>query len=328
MPHIPLTVNRIAATRRLAAFGLLLFASAWASAAPATIALPGERAYPESLSSTRDGTLYVGNIAEGGVLRIKPKGTPEVWIKPGALDSASTLGILADEPSNTLWVCSDDLSGAGVKVAGAKGGSALLGFDLKTGAGKIRADFPGTHNFCNDIAIDAAGAAYVTNSNAPQILRLPAGGKQLEVWFEDASLQPAPHGTGLDGIAFGSDGNLYVNRYDAADLYRIDVKDGKAGKLTTLQASQKLVLADAMRPLGPNVFLLIEGGGRLDTMTVKGDAASIATLKGGFDTPTGVTAVAGTAWVSEGQLEYLFEPAKHDQKPRVPFQLFAVALPK
>jgi hypothetical protein len=46
------------------------------------------------------------------------------------------------------------------------------------------------------------------------------------------------------------------------------------------------------------------------------------------DTPTGVTAVAGTAWVSEGQLEYLFDPAKHDQKPHVPFQLFAVALPK
>jgi hypothetical protein len=105
------------------------------------------------------------------------------------------------------------------------------------------------------------------------------------------------------------------------------VKDGKAGKLTKLLGSRKLVLADGMRPLGPNVFLLIEGGGRLDTMTVKGDSASITTLKGGYDTPTGVTAVAGTAWVSEGQLEYL-DPAKHDQKPHVPFRLYAVALPR
>jgi hypothetical protein len=227
-----------------------------------------------------------------------------------------------------LWACSDDLSSTGIKVAGAKSGSAVIGFDLKTGAGKIRAEFAGNHNFCNDIAIDAVGSAYVTNSDAPQILRLAAGGKQLDVWFQDASLQPAPDGTGLDGIAFGSDGNLYFNRYDAADLYRIDVKDGKAGKLTKLKASQKLVLADAMRPLGRNVFLLIEGGGRLDTMTIKGDSASITMLKDGYDTPTGVTAIAGTAWVSEGQLEYLFDPAKHDQKPHVPFRLFAVPLPK
>ena len=99
------------------------------------------------------------------------------------------------------------------------------------------------------------------------------------------------------------------------------MKDGKAGKLTKLQASRKLVLADAMRPHGPNTFLLIEGGGRLDTMIVKGDSASISTLKDGYDTPTGVTAVAGTAWVSEGQLEYLFDPAKHDQKPHVPLEI-------
>lgn len=111
-------------------------------------------------------------------------------------------------------------------------------------------------------------------------------------------------------------------------MYRIDVKDGRAAKLTRLQASRKLVLADAMRPLRPNVFLLIEGGGRLDTMTVKGDSATIITLEDGYDTPTGVTAVAGTPWVSEGQLEYLFDPAKHDQRPHVPFRLFAVALPK
>jgi len=317
MPQIP-----------AAALSLMVFASPWALSAPASIALPGERAYPESLSSTQDGTLYVGNIAQGGVLRIKPKAAPQVWIKPGAMGSASTLGVLADEPSNTLWVCSDDWSDAGIKVAGAKGGSALLGFDLKTGAGKLRADFPGEHNLCNDIAIDAAGAAYVTNSDAPQVLRLPLGGKQLEVWFKDASLQPPPNGTGLDGIAFGRDGNLYINRYDAADLYRIDVEDGKAGKLTKLRVSRKLVLADALRPLRPNVFRRIEGGGRLDTMTIKGDSATIATLKDGYDTPTGVTAVAGTAWVSEGQLEYLFDPAKHDQKPRVPFHIFAIALPQ
>ncbi len=299
-----------------------------ALAAPTSIDLPGATAYPESLSSSKDGTLYVGNIPDGGVLRIRPNGQPERWIKPGAFGSASILGVLVDEASNTLWVCSDDLSSAGIKIPGAPVGSALIGFDLQSGSGKLRAQFPGDRNLCNDMAIGADGSAYVTNSDAPQILKLPAGGQQLQVWFSDPALQPEPNGTGLDGIAFGNDGNLYFNRFDAADLYRIEVKGGKAGKLTKLNPSRQLVLTDAIRPMGHGVFLLIEGGGRLDTMTVKGDDALIATLKDGYVTPTGVTRVGDVAWVSEGQLDYLFDPAKHGQKPRLPFKLFAVPLPK
>ena len=329
MPHV-IPAAPLAATfraRQLAAFALFLTGSC-ALAAPGSIDLPGPTVYPESLSSSKDGTLYVGDLADGGVLRIRPNGAPEKWIKPGAFGSASVLGVLVDEPSNTLWICSNDLSSMGLKVPGAATGSALIGFDLKTGTGKVRAAFPGEHNLCNDMAIGADGSAYVTNSDAPQILRLSPGGKQLEVWFSDSSLQPAPNGTGLDGIAFGSDGNLYVNRFDAADLYRIDVKGGKAGKLTKLNPSRKLELTDAIRPLGQGVFLLIEGAGRLDTMTIKGNDAAIATLKDGYVTPTGVTPVGDVAWVSEGQLDFLFDPAKHGQKPRLPFRVFAVPLPK
>lgn len=54
----------------------------------------------------------------------------------------------------------------------------------------------------------------------------------------------------------------------------------------------------------------------------------IATHKDGYVTPTGVTPVGDIAWVSEGQLDYLFDPARHGQKPRLPFKLFAVPLPK
>src|ERR1700733_7317300 len=39
---------------------------------PESIALPGDRAFPESISSTKDGTLYVGSLASGGIYRIAP----------------------------------------------------------------------------------------------------------------------------------------------------------------------------------------------------------------------------------------------------------------
>jgi hypothetical protein len=38
-------------------------------------------------------------------------------------------------------------------------------------------------------------------------------------------------------------------------------------------------------------------------------------------------AIRRTAWVSEGQLSYLFDPALKDQKPSLPFQISSLALP-
>jgi hypothetical protein len=93
-----------------------------------------------------------------------------------------------------------------------------------------------------------------------------------------------------------------VDTYGPAELFRVDVNDGKAGKVTKLHPSRSLVLADAIRPLGGNAFLLIEGGGRLDRMVVKGEDVAIETLKDGFDVPTGVAIVGKTAWVPVGQL--------------------------
>jgi len=260
--------------------GLGLLARAWLALAVAValtsattvlaqtpIALPGGGDFPESIAATPDGAIYVGSLGTGGVYRIAPGAkivTP--WIKPGAFGTHSTFGVSADPKSNTLWVCSNDLSALGVTISGSDGVSALKGFDLKTGQGTVSALLPGTPALCNDITIGPDGAAYVTNTLAPQILRLAPGATTLEVWFTDPALQPA-NGSGLDGLSFGPDGNLYVDRYTPGDLYRINVKSGKATGATRLSPSRPLVLTDAIRPYGKDRFLLIEGGGRLDSLT-------------------------------------------------------------
>jgi hypothetical protein len=298
-----------------------------ALAAPPSIDLPGDRVFPENIASAKDGTLYVGSLGSGGIIRIKPGAAKaEVWIKPGAFGSRSIFGVLADERSNTLWACSNDLSTLGVVVASTENGSALKGFDLKTGQGKVSAKLPGNPTFCNDIAIGADGSAFVTNSAAPQILRLPPGSNQLEVWANDPSLAPPAGGAGLDGIAFGTSGNLFVDTYTPGELFRVDVVGGKAGKVTKLKPSRPLTLSDAIRPLGGNEFLIIEGAGRLDRMRIQGDGAVIETLKDGYAVPTGVTVVGHTAWLSEGQLSYVFDPAKKGQSPNLPFRIYSVPL--
>jgi len=298
-----------------------------AAHAQTSIALPGDRVFPENMASSRNGILYVGSVGQGGVLRILPHSKEaQVWIKPGAFGTHSTFGVLADDKSNTLWVCSNDLSARGVTLSGSDGISALKGFDLKSGEGKISVALPTKPATCNDITIGPDGSAFVSNTAAPQILRLAPGGTEFEVWFTDPALQPAT-GAGLDGLAFGPDGNLYVDRFTPGDLYRINVKNGKAAGYTKLTVPRTLVLTDAIRRYGKDQFLLVEGGGRLDRFTVQGDDVTIETLKDGYTTrPTGVAVVGRTAWVSEGQLSYLFDPEKKSQKPSLPFQISSVPL--
>ena len=294
------------------------------------VPLPGERAFPENIASSHDGTIYVGSLGAGGIYRIEPNGKAAgQWIEPGAFGTHSIFGVLVDDKSNTLWACSNDLSaGLGVTIGGADGVTALKGFDLQTGKGKVSIPLAGKPALCNDITIGPDGAAYVTNTLAPQILRLAPGAKEFEVWFTDPSLQPTGGGAGLDGLAFGADGNLYVDRYTPGDLYRINVESGKATGFTKLTPSRPLVLADAIRRVGKDRFLIVEGGGRLSSFTVQGDKVTVQTLKDGFVTPTGVAVVGNTAWVSEGQLSYVFDPSKKNQKPALPFHIYSVSLPE
>ena len=312
----------IATSLRRLGLAASLTLGATAAHAAGDIALPGDRVFPESIASTADGTLYVGSPAAGGVMRIAPGGKPEMWIKPGAYDTRSTFGLLADEKSGTLWVCSNDITGFGVAGPTKVPGAYLKGFDLKTGDGKVSAALPGSPALCNDIAVAPDGSVLVTDTLAPLILVLKPGATKLDVWAQDPLFTPPAKGAGLDGIIFGNDGNIYTDLFNDPKLLRIDVKDGKPGKVTQLKTSQPVLLTDAMRDWEGSSFLMIEGSGKLDRVTIDGDNAKIDTLKDGMDGPTGVTKVGDTAYVTEGQLPKLFK----NMPPTLPFKATAVPL--
>ena len=294
-----------------------------------SMALPGLRAFPESLTSTADGTLFIGRLGDGGIVRANSRrGDVAVFVPPGASETRSILGVFADERANTLWACSNDLIALGGPSSSGDSRSALKGFDLRTGAAKRSVPLPGPHAFCNDIAVDVRGAIYVTDSAGPNILRSPAGASAFEVFASSPLFSPPQGGFGLDGIAFGLDGNVYVTTYTAGGLFRVDVEGGRAGRVTQLHSTTPLSRPDALRMLGENSFLLVEGSGSLDRVDVNGDAFAAAPIRGGFREPTSVTRVGSTAWVSEGQLSFFFDRSRKSQSPSLPFRVYAVPLNK
>jgi sugar lactone lactonase YvrE len=288
--------------------GTLLVSTAAFAGETKEVLLPGDSVYPESIAAAPDGTLYVSSLSAGGIYRIKPgASTAEHWIKPGTFDSRSTLGVLVDEKAGLLLVCSNDVSGLGVPGPSSVKGSFVKGFDLATGQGKLSVELPKAGSFCNDFAIAPDGSIFVTNSSSPQILRLKPGASELEVWLESAEFNQPKEGAGLDGIAFGSDGNLYVNTYTNAEFFRVEVKDGAPGKITKLKTSRPLKFADGMRPTGGQAFIMAEGGGSIDRVTVNGDEVNVETIKDGLAGPTSVALVGNTYWAPEGQLSHLFD---------------------
>jgi sugar lactone lactonase YvrE len=318
---MPKTIRRRQAGARalfhalaIGAAGLLLGAGA-SHAAPADVLIPGDHVYPESLTSAADGTLYIGSMAEGVVMKVAPGAAKaEPFIPAGSNGVLSVLGVLADEGSKTLWVCSSDLSGFGVVMKTGSKPVALKAFDLKTGAPKASYPLPGDHTLCNDAVVAKDGTVYVTDSFSPHILRLRPGAEALEVWAEDPRFT-VEKGAGLDGIAIAGDA-VYVNTYNGSGLYKVAMKpDGSAGAVTTMKTSRKIELADALRAIGPDTLLMIEGTGKLDRITVSGDEAKVETVSEGYKLPVSVTVVGETAWVLEGQLNHLFDPKSGKPSP-------------
>ena len=311
---------------RAGAVALLLAfcAPACRAAGVADVTFPGERAYPESITATADGTLFTGSIAEGGVFRVRPgAATAERWIQPGANDSMSTFGVLADERSGTLWVCSNDASDLGVPPPGGTKPVALKAFDLATGAPKGSYLLPGGKGFCNDAVLGPDGTLYVTDSSRPHVLRLKPGATVLEVWAEHPAWGDRAI---LDGIAIGADGAVYVNTFRGGKLFRVAVgQDGRAGQVTELRTSQPLDHPDGLRGHGPHSLLMVEGGGRFDVVHLEGDdGARIEVVRDGYKGPVSVVPVGEAAWVLEGQLDTLFNPKA--AKPG-PFRAYSVPLP-
>jgi sugar lactone lactonase YvrE len=279
---------------------LALIGSTAASAAD-KVQIGDKGIFPESLTSTADGTLIVGSIGTGQIYKAAPgAATADSWIAAVTDGPTAVLGVYADEANKTLWACYSDLA----MFAGAGGKAAVLrSYDLDSGALKTTVAL-GEGTFCNDIATTADGTAYAADTAGGQVLKVAPGATTAEPYFKDATL------ASLDGLSFGPDGALYLNGVSTNKLFRLTIADGKPGTLTELKLSQEIKGPDGMRFGDDGVLYLAENGnGQVDSVTFDGDNATIKVVaKDGWDTPTAVTKVGSTLWVIEAQFSKMQTP--------------------
>jgi len=324
--------------RRLAlACTLTCAAAGHAADAPfSTHPLPADW-YPESIAVGPDGTFYVGSWRQGAVARIRPGADqPEVLVTPGANGLSNGQGVLVDSRRGLLWICSGTLGYTTVPTHP----SALKSYDLATGAPRASYELP-DKGYCNDLAQDANGDLYVTDSFQPRIFRWRDGDTALELWKQDDAFSAGPEGFKLNGIAIDRN-HVYVSTVTAAPyLLRIDKQPGgSAGNVTRIDMPRTLKNADAIRSAGPDRLVIFESnafghdgpyGGQISLATLSDNRAqTLVTLVAGLNDPSSGVIANGRVYFIESKYSLLFAHKGDDAGiPRhVPFDVQSVPLPQ
>lgn len=264
---------------------------------PDAITLPGNNYFPESITSSLLGTLYVASITTGEIVRIPAlTRTPQPFVAPGV--NVGTAGVAFDDLRQVLWACAVDLTFAtptALRAFSAVDGALLASYEVPNGG------------VCGDIVL-ARGDIYITDTllglifqlHTPSLLR--ATGGTLALWADDPAFR-APGFLQINGIAFDGLRTFYTTNYSSGQLLRVRIQgNGTAAPAELISTPRAFQFPDGIRitrPFASSLFVT-ENTGALTRVDVAGNAATITPL-GTFDEPTSVVRSGNDLWVAEGQ---------------------------
>jgi sugar lactone lactonase YvrE len=196
-----------------------------AQSLPDTISFNKDALYPEGLEYDVSGNRFlVTSLREGIVGTVTPDGNYSVLFQDSQMVSA--IGIRIDRDRDRVLVCNSDpgvsmhtkpeTQGklAGLAVFQFSSGNLIKYIDLASLS-------EGGGHFCNDIALDSNGVAYVTDSFSPIIYKVDTD-NNASILFQNDKL--AGEGFGLNGIVVKDD-YLLVAKYNDGTLYKFPLDD-------------------------------------------------------------------------------------------------------
>ena len=295
----------------------------------AAIQLPTGFQYPNGITHSRDHTLYVGSVTSGKILRITTDGKTETFF-PGTDEIFAATSLRLDEQRGILWGASPDflgIRGADGQVArrphrifaiNAKRNS--IGNDLRTARVLQVIPMP-NGGFGNDIALDASGGVYLTDSSRPRIYYLAPGTTQLQVWAEDEQFRSRQ--IGLGGIARAANGVVIVGMFSDGKLLKVTPQAQGSPKVEAILLPRSLENPDGMQ-FAPDGSLLVtegaisSGNGRLLRIRDILDSETprvIETLASDLESPVNLTITGKTIWVTESRIRHRLLPGQESAVP-------------
>ena len=284
------------------------------------IELPAGFQYPNGISHGSDGTLYIGSITSGQILRITPDGKTEI-VFPGNDEVFAATALRLDEPRGILWGSSPDFLG----THSANGETVhrpprIFAIDVRSG-NVLQVILMPEGGFGNDLAIDPDGGVYVTDSTLARIHYLAPGTSQLQTWAVDERFR-AEH-IGLAGIARRSDGVLIVGHYSNGTLFKVMPQLDGSPTVEEISLERSLENPDGMQFAPDGSLILTEGAAtsgnghllRIHSFASGTNPTPIETLASDLKSPVNLTLVGQEIWVTESQIRHRLRPGQETQVP-------------
>ncbi len=184
--------------------------------------------------------FLVGSLVEGTIFQVTDDGTLTPFIEDEEL--LSSVGIEVDAERDRLLVANSE---AAIFSDESIQGNISLGiYDLETGERLFLVPlsdlYPEGRHFANDVAVDAEGNAYVTDSFSPVIYKVDVEGN-ASIFLESEYFENPFFG--LNGIAYHAHEYLLTNVGGSGELYKIPVDDPEG---ITLVEMEEGVIGDGM----------------------------------------------------------------------------------
>jgi len=291
-----------------------------------------------------DAAVLVSSLRGGQLGLVYPDGRYRRFSTGKGL--ITTSGMLVDAERNRVLVCNEDV---GVSLHSAPGTrnrvAQVLEFNLDTGALQQTYDLSSLSRgptLANDLALDAQGNIYVTDSFQPQIYKIDRATHQVSILVRSARLMPAEvpaaaQGTQpyLNGIVSHPDGYLIAADYTRGLLWKVTLDSAPA--ISEIRLPQRLKGPDGLRLKNAHELVIVQSfPGAKGSMS--GDVTLLSSNDGWasayitavatppeLDGPTGAALRDGEVWVVNSRYPRLFADVAQAERTRT-FSIVRVAL--
>lgn len=275
---------------------------------------------PEGVAfDSKTGRFFATGLFSGAVTQIDANTGEERPFYSPAGPPQQLSGAKVDVERRRLWVCASEIQRmwGGVHVFDVDSGALLGTFDLAH------------QGICNDVALDADGVAYVTDSFQPVIYRVDLRDRSAGEFIRDPKMTGPVGRIGLNGIAVTPDDNYLIGGFSSpSKLFVLPRAGGEVHEISlsgdpfSVDDDPNLTGADGIVFLGRKLYVVNNGAVQEVTFTGSdwraGQVRNHVVGEPGLST---ATVAGGELYVIKSEVLRMMHLR---QPPRLPFKIYRV----